>query len=844
MSDVRGRRQQQQGSSSAGSSPSKDPQNVPSSLAGRVNAAPFVPGSQPREAREPAGSGSNQPSGRSHSSPRPSTAAGRQGGSRQGGARGAASNQASANNTPQTSPKPPAPLALAPTGAGFGADSVKAAPFIPFATADGGVSARLSQMAVNAPVFVPAPAPHSQPAAAPAAASGRSPQPIGALPVAPTPRGSKGSSSKGGNSSGGQRNQRGASAGSSGRSATPPPTSSQPGTSKSAAAQAASAGLGPSERSSSNHPADHPSLPDSDDLLGMTAHTPGDMLVAALASSTADLAALTSSSRGPAMSLPSRPPGRALGGQQSSQQQQQSTSSRGAARVGSPAPTVLPMAPPLAVLPPGRTLGRGMPPMGLSPLGTATGLPLGSTPGAFQSGQGRMQAAAHFLSERLRQDLQQRSNLLHAQAPADADGVQRMPPMLGPYHTLCPLEEASSEERPSQVFGARTAMFKGISVADGSGYALRRIDGRQVIPTADMLSMAQQAVEAWAPLAGQPHLNPLRGALISADLGGIPSLILAHDYHPGAVTLEAAHLLPATNASGLVLRHAPTEEQLWGYAAQLAAALRAVHGAGLACRAAALHPSKVLLVSPGRIRIGSLGVNKREAIPASSTSLRQDLTSVGRLLLRLACSGAPLPSLDHCAAHFSLDFAHLTGALLASAEGGALGHWSQLCVVLGERMAGELEGAHLYNEALIAQLAKEAENGRLLRLLARLSMVVDRPAGDPDAHWSETGDRYLLKLFHDFVLHQVSEDGAPIIDWGHVVEALNKLDAGVPEKVLLLSRDEASMLVVSYADIKRCCETAFTELKSRGPSLRGPQARLDLRRRLESQASHSHSHGS
>ena len=54
-----------------------------------------------------------------------------------------------------------------------------------------------------------------------------------------------------------------------------------------------------------------------------------------------------------------------------------------------------------------------------------------------------------------------------------------------------------------------------------------------------------------------------------------------------------------------VLRHAPTEEQLWGYAAQLAAALRAVHGAGLTCRAAALHPSKVLLVSPGRIRIGA-----------------------------------------------------------------------------------------------------------------------------------------------------------------------------------------------------------------------------------------------
>lgn len=54
--------------------------------------------------------------------------------------------------------------------------------------------------------------------------------------------------------------------------------------------------------------------------------------------------------------------------------------------------------------------------------------------------------------------------------------------MLGPYHSLCPLEEPSAEERPSQVFGMRTAMFKGISVADGAGYALRRIDGRQVNP--------------------------------------------------------------------------------------------------------------------------------------------------------------------------------------------------------------------------------------------------------------------------------------------------------------------------------------------------------------------------
>lgn len=87
------------------------------------------------------------------------------------------------------------------------------------------------------------------------------------------------------------------------------------------------------------------------------------------------------------------------------------------------------------------------------------------------------------------------------------------------------------------------------------------------------------------------------------------------------------------------------------------------------------------------------------------------------------------------------------------------------------------------------------------------------------ARWSDwsvagsAGDRYLLKLFRDFVFHQCTEEGAPILEWGHVVECLNKLDAGVPEKIVLLSRDEASMLVVSYADVKRCIEATFGDLR-------------------------------
>lgn len=43
--------------------------------------------------------------------------------------------------------------------------------------------------------------------------------------------------------------------------------------------------------------------------------------------------------------------------------------------------------------------------------------------------------------------------------------------------------------------------------------------------------------------------------------------------------------------------------------------------------------------------------------------------------------------------------------------------------------------------------------------------------------------RYVAKLFRDFVFHSCDEDGAPVLDWGAVAEALNKADAGVPEKV-------------------------------------------------------------
>lgn len=46
---------------------------------------------------------------------------------------------------------------------------------------------------------------------------------------------------------------------------------------------------------------------------------------------------------------------------------------------------------------------------------------------------------------------------------------------------------------------------------------------------------------------------------------------------------------------------------------------------------------------------------------------------------------------------------------------------------------------------------------------------------DHDPRWAETGDRYIIKLFRDYVFHQVDENGRPVTDLSHVVTCLNKV---------------------------------------------------------------------
>ena len=84
---------------------------------------------------------------------------------------------------------------------------------------------------------------------------------------------------------------------------------------------------------------------------------------------------------------------------------------------------------------------------------------------------------------------------------------------------------------------------------------------------------------------------------------------------------------------------------------------------------------------------------------------------------------------------------------------------------------------------------------------------------------------YIIKLFRDFVFHSIGPTGTPILDLSHVITNLNKasltirtretiliywqLDAGLDERIMLVSRDDRSCLVVTYREIKNCIDSAY-----------------------------------
>uniref|UniRef100_A0A671T1F7 PAN2-PAN3 deadenylation complex subunit PAN3 n=1 Tax=Sinocyclocheilus anshuiensis TaxID=1608454 RepID=A0A671T1F7_9TELE len=436
--------------------------------------------------------------------------------------------------------------------------------------------------------------------------------------------------------------------------------------------------------------------------------------------------------------------------------------------------------------------------------------------------QPKANAPSFFMADELRQELINRHLITMAQI--DQSENPGVPSEVDSYHSLFPLEPLPPPNRLQKTsnFSYITSCYKAVNSKDDLPYCLRRIHGFRLVNTKCMMLV--------------PVLKNFF-FFFWLSVRACPSLVFSYDFHAGAETMFSRHfndpaadsyftkrkwgqheLPPPRQHAGLL-----PESLIWAYIVQLSSALRTIHTAGLACRV--MEPSKILITGKTRLRVNCVGMFDVLTFDNSQTNhlalmpqyQQADLISLGKVVLALACNSLAgikrenlQKAMELVSINYSSDLKNLILYLLS--EQSRLRSVNDIMPMIGARFYTQLDASQMRNDVIEEDLAKEVQNGRLFRLLAKLGTINERPEFQKDPTWSETGDRYLLKLFRDHLFHQVTEAGTPWIDLSHIVSCLNKLDAGVPEKISLVSRDEKSVLVVTYSDLKRCFESTFQEL--------------------------------
>ncbi|XP_065582617.1 PAN2-PAN3 deadenylation complex subunit pan3-like [Artemia franciscana] len=437
-------------------------------------------------------------------------------------------------------------------------------------------------------------------------------------------------------------------------------------------------------------------------------------------------------------------------------------------------------------------------------------------------------SASYFISNELK------FSILHSYSVSLHPGAE-IPVHIENYHQLSLLDQAPDEK--STVFGFVTSSYRAFHTKTGTQVVLRRIHGFR-LASPKCLTL----VEQWRKLH-HSHIVQLREVFTTKAFGD-HSIVFVYDYHAAAETLferqfrseadlrqesDPSVPKPYTQQKNRLLQQAGKgllpESLIWSYVIQLSSALRAIHSNNMTCRT--LDPTKILITGKSRLRLNCCGIldvltfDPTSPTPSGNMLQHQqdDLTALGKLILAVSCCSLLAQqrdnlqvALDILSRNYSNDLKNLIVYLLTNTQRAR--SINDIMPMIGARFYSQLEATELRNDIMENELAKEMENGRLFRLLVKLGMIVDRPQLCLDLEWSETGNRYVLKLFRDYLLHAVTEEGRPWLDMSHIVSCLNKLDAGLDEKLCLTSRDERNILIVSYAELKHCFESSFEELNS------------------------------
>lgn len=373
------------------------------------------------------------------------------------------------------------------------------------------------------------------------------------------------------------------------------------------------------------------------------------------------------------------------------------------------------------------------------------------------------------------------------------------PTIVQDYFGLVSLDFNKSTGKNDTFQGHKNSLYKAFSNIDGKVYLLRRIHDVNITDYTQISSTFQ----AWKKVI---NANVVRLVdLFLTTKFGDSSLCAVYDYYPLASSLYDAHFtsFPLTPI---------TQDLLWTYLVQLTNAVRAIHSHGLAVGNLDWH--KVIVSgSPGRVKISGCGaadvLRSSESIDIQAEQ-QKDYVSLGVILKDLSSkiNSAKESSIEDLVVDHS--FKVVLEYLLSETNRNK--NISELTTLFQDKIFEVINSSLTYTEYTEGILSRELENGRLFRLMCKLSCIYGRMESRIDVNWSESGNKFPITLFYDYVFHQVDTSGKNVLDLTHVLRCLNKLDAGVPEKILLTTPDEMNCIMISYKELRDLIDSTFRSL--------------------------------
>lgn len=373
-----------------------------------------------------------------------------------------------------------------------------------------------------------------------------------------------------------------------------------------------------------------------------------------------------------------------------------------------------------------------------------------------------------------------------------------LPEIVGDYFGLVPLEFHSRASYKQRYMGHQNSLYKVFSNSDGKIYIMRRIHDVNITEA----TQVSRPFQMWQKVSCA-NVVKIKDAFITRAFND-SSLCVVHEYFPQSSSLYETHFVNFTLTP-------ITQDYLWAYLVQLTNALKEVHSQNLSINV--LGWDKVIVTGePGRIKVSDCGVyDILHSLESRDIEEEQqkDFEELGKLLNGLVTKIASSKDTSTQDLKVDSDFKIVLDYLLLNDHKKNV---RELASLFTDRILSVVSSLQTHVECTEAYLSRELENGRLFRLMCKLNFIFGRTESRVDINWSESGEKFPIILFYDYVFHQVDEAGKSIMDLTHVLRCLNKLDAGVTEKIMLVTPDEMNCIIISYKELKDLIDSTFRSM--------------------------------